>query len=277
MSDKNMQLADWEVAIIRAMLASGRINKQEINAYFSRPGRSINPARINEIEDDHVRYRAIAPASQDDLEQFLAQWQMIRFPSAPTVKLGPTDPKVLGILFPLRSQSPLRLAVSETNAVEAKESFNWANRHDYRKTLAGMANNKGGYILFGVKDATFEVVGIQPDRMDKFDIKRAHEAISRNFNQSLEVEKGQFEIGGITVGVLHVARSPNKPVVCCVDGGGLLSGDIYFRYPGESRRIQAPELDAIFKERDGSAEGRLLALVRKLAESGSGNSAIINW
>ena len=32
----------------------------------------------------------------------------------------------------------------------------------------------------------------------------------------------------------------------------------------------------MLKDRDGSAEGRLLALVRKLSESGSGNSAVIN-
>lgn len=276
MRDKQPQLADWEVAIIRAMLAAGQLTKQEIVAYFSRPERSINPARINEIEDGHDRYKGIAPASKAELDKFLADWKQIRFPTAPTVPLSPTDPGVLATLFPLRPGIPARLAVSETSSVEGKESFNWGNKHDYCKTLAGMANNRGGYILFGVKDGSFEIVGIQQDRMEKFDLKKANEYITRTFNQALELEKGQFVVGGLTIGALFVNESTAKPVVCTLDGNNLFSGDVFYRYPGETRRIQAPELERLLKERDTSAESRLLHLVARLAESGAHNAAVIN-
>jgi len=144
--------------------------------------------------------------------------------------------------------------------VEGNEVFNWGSKSDYCKTLAGIANNRGGYILFGVKDGSFEITGIPPDRMERFDLKKANEYIVRTFNQSFELDKGQFQIAGRTIGVLYVAASKAKPVICCLDGNGLFSGDIYYRYRGETRRIQAPELDALLKERDTSAENRLLHL-----------------
>jgi Putative DNA-binding domain len=169
-----------------------------------------------------------------------------------------------------------RLAVSETDTIEGKESFNWGSKHDYFKILAGMANNKGGYILFGVKDGSFEIVGIADDRMDRFDLKKANEFITRTFNQALVLDKGQFTIGGKTIGVLHVSVSANKLVICTLDANALCSGDIFYRYPGETRRIQAPELEALLNQRDSSAESRLLHLVAKLAESGAHNAAVIN-
>jgi hypothetical protein len=52
--------------------------------------------------------------------------------------------------------------------------------------------------------------------------------------------------------------------------------NIYYRYPGETRRVQAPELDRLLKERDMSSEGRVLQLVAKLAQTGANNAAIIN-
>lgn len=276
MKPKQPQLEGWEVALIRAMLGTGEFTKQQIVAYFSRPDRSVNQGRISEIENDHERYRGIDAAPDDALKSFLDDWKTIRFPEAPALPPGPTHPGSLSARFPIRNGEPVRLNAGETSTVEGKESFNWGNRHKYCKTLAGMANKDGGYILLGVKDGSFEVTGIQQDRMEKFDLKKANEFISRSFNQALDVEKGQFEADGKTVGVLFVHPSRNKPVICTVDGSDLCSGDIYYRYPGETRRIQAPELDQLLKERDARAGDRVLQLVGTLAETGAHNAAIIN-
>ena len=40
----------------------------------------------------------------------------------------------------------------ESNTVEFKENFNASNTSKYAKTMAAFANNKGGYIIFGITD-----------------------------------------------------------------------------------------------------------------------------
>ncbi len=273
---KEKQLEDWEVAIIRAMLASGAYKKQEIVAYFSRPERSINQARVSEIEGNHERYDGIEKVSDEALKKFLSDWRQVRFPTAPIIPQGPTHPDIMARKFPIRKGLATRLHVSETSFVEGKESFNWGSKHKYCKTLAGMANNSGGYLLFGVKDGSFEIPGIEENRMERFDLKKANEFITRNFNQALELEKGQFEVKGKTIGAIFVHPSKSKPVICTTDGNNLFSGDIYYRYPGETRRIQAPELEQLLKSRNSSADGRVLQLVKKLAKTGTHNTAIID-
>lgn len=68
-------LEKWEVAVVKAMLARKYV-PQDIQAYFSRPTRSINHARISEIRDG-TKHKAIKPASDAELDIFLAAWPNI--------------------------------------------------------------------------------------------------------------------------------------------------------------------------------------------------------
>lgn len=209
------------------------------------------------------------------------------FPSAPKVDLGPVHPNTLNALFPVKMlkaggsfkemlSGPKKIAVSETDIVEGKESFNWGSKEIYAKTMAGFSNNRGGYLLFGVKDLSFEIVGIAPDRMEKFDLRKANQYLSRTFTQALTIEAGSFVVNGKTVGAFYVHPSPAKPVICKNDGGGLFSGDIYYRYPGESRRIQAPELEILLRDRDHAAGQNLLRIAQQVQSIGPENTAIMN-
>lgn len=65
-------LEKWEVALVKAMLVKGKV-PQDIQAYFSRPTRSINHARISEIRDG-AKHKAVKLATDDELEAFLAIW-----------------------------------------------------------------------------------------------------------------------------------------------------------------------------------------------------------
>lgn len=55
------------------MLGRGAHNDQDILAYFTRPTRSINHARILEIRTGR-RHRSVAAASSEELDEFLASW-----------------------------------------------------------------------------------------------------------------------------------------------------------------------------------------------------------
>ena len=273
---RGKQLENWEISIIRAMLDTRKYTKQQIVSYFTRPERSINQGRISEIRNNHERYDGILPASDEQLKAFLADWKNVAFPVAPKVDLGPVHQETLKQKFVRRQDIRDRLSIAESDWVEGKEKFDWGSREKYGKTLAGLANNKGGYLLFGVVDGSFEVVGISNDRMDRFDLKRGQAFLSRAFNQSLRVEKGSFVLGGDTIGVLYVHEAEHKPVICKADTGGLASGDIYYRYAGETRRIQAPELEALLLDRDKKANAALIKLAGSIQRAGVENSAILN-
>jgi len=66
-------LEKWEVSLIKAMLNRGGYNDQDILAYFTRPTRSINHARIGEIRTGN-KFKSINPASSDELDSFLINW-----------------------------------------------------------------------------------------------------------------------------------------------------------------------------------------------------------
>ncbi len=65
-------LERWEVAIVKAMLDRNYV-PQDIQAYFSRPTRSINHARISEIRDG-AKHKAIKQATERELDAFLNAW-----------------------------------------------------------------------------------------------------------------------------------------------------------------------------------------------------------
>lgn len=63
----------WEVALVKAMLASGSYNDQDILAYFTRPTRSINHRVIGEIRTGE-KHRQARPADEETLKNFLEAW-----------------------------------------------------------------------------------------------------------------------------------------------------------------------------------------------------------
>ncbi|WP_245330603.1 DUF3644 domain-containing protein [Bradyrhizobium sp. AS23.2] len=70
----NNRLERGEVAIIKAMMATPpRKTDQDILAYFTRPTRSINHARIKDIRDERT-HAAVAPATPEELTAFLEAW-----------------------------------------------------------------------------------------------------------------------------------------------------------------------------------------------------------
>ena len=58
------------------MIAEGMLNDQDILAWFTRPSRSINHARIKEIRDGS-KHKSVATATPDTLAAYRAAWPQI--------------------------------------------------------------------------------------------------------------------------------------------------------------------------------------------------------
>ena len=54
----------------------------------------------------------------------------------------------------------------ESNTVEFKEAFNKNSTAKYGKTMAAYSNNRGGYIIFGVKDKPRNIIGLKNDNFE---------------------------------------------------------------------------------------------------------------
>lgn len=63
------------MAIVKAMLRKKYV-PQDVHAYFSRPTRSVNQARISQIKDGKM-HAAVKPASDAELDAFLNAWPEI--------------------------------------------------------------------------------------------------------------------------------------------------------------------------------------------------------
>ena len=70
------KLENWEIALVKAMIANGINVDQDILAYFTRPTRSINHARIGEIRNGN-KHGNVKTASAAELKKFLAHWPHI--------------------------------------------------------------------------------------------------------------------------------------------------------------------------------------------------------
>jgi len=73
---RGIALEQWEVAIVKAMLAKQDRTDQDILAYFTRPTRSVNHRLIGQIRKG-TAHAATAAASKEELAEFLATWPEI--------------------------------------------------------------------------------------------------------------------------------------------------------------------------------------------------------
>lgn len=132
----------------------------------------------------------------------------------------------------------------ESHILEYKQNFQQGdNLLKYIKTLVGMANNKGGYIVFGVKNSPHIPLGMTNSRLQNIDPKDIESKIREHFEPSIKWDFGTFMLNEKELGYIHVEESEIKPVVCQKNKNEILrEGAIYYRYRGETREIAYPEL-----------------------------------
>ena len=144
--------------------------------------------------------------------------------------------------FDLNSQGYLKKR--ESFDLEYKQNFQLGdNLLKYIKTMVGMANNRGGEIVFGVKDSPHILLGMTNNRFVSTDPKTIDAKIREYFEPSLKWEAKEIEFESKTFGLISVREAQEKPIVCKRNKDNILrEGAIYYRYRGETKEIEYAEL-----------------------------------
>ncbi len=170
----------------------------------------------------------------------------------------------------------------EGQELEFKEQFNLAGLADYFRDFAACANNRGGYLVFGVKDTPRMLTGLSNAskvQFDKIDPQKITGYVLDIFSSDIRWEQALIEIGEMAFGVFRILEAPTKPVIARKDEGRdqiIKNGDIYYRYGGRTQKIQHVELESIISKRIEKNNLNWLDLMSQIAKAGPQNAAILD-
>jgi hypothetical protein len=279
----NRSITDDEIGLIKAMLKRGMANK-DIQFYFNRQERACNSGRITGI-----RNRSYGPkvprASDEALDAFLTSFAapsvaapVIQSTSQVEPLRDPLDPVVLRSMFAKETAGDWRCSAGETDQHECKQSFNLRNFSAALKTIAGFANNRGGYLFFGVKDKPdgFLVCGLGDNRFTTTDQNKFGQTIRSALEPTPRFRIASLDLDGRTVGIIYVEPHSAKPVIVSKNEGEVAEGAIYYRYAGETKAICYPDLRAILDERDRYSREAIMPMVQRLLELGPKDALVAN-
>ena len=128
-------------------------------------------------------------------------WLIGRNADHPWVRLiesskPPHHPELIRDLFEKRGKGWF-LASGETDEAECKAGFALKPQErfaDALRTIAGLANNKGGYIFFGVRDKTYEFVGLKDETFKGTDSAEFNRVISTSLDPVPQYEITSLEM-----------------------------------------------------------------------------------
>jgi len=243
------------------MLARNMKNK-DIQFYFNRQDRAVNSGRITQIRDKSYG-PDVAQASENDLNHFLSTFKPAAIGAIithPVAAFEPTLVERAKSLFEKRGRSGWFLTEHESEITECKESFciKPENRFaDPLRSIAGLANNKGGFIFFGVKelsDGSLNVVGLSDEVFALTDPADLNRSLASSLNPVPVFTMLSLEFDGRFVGAIYVQKHDLPPVVAIKNvNNEFKEGAIYYRYVGETRMIKPGELQQIIAYREQRA------------------------
>jgi len=187
-----------------------------------------------------------------------------------------------GLIRELLRLNDGRLYHREGQELEFKEQFNLGGLADYFRDFAAFANNRGGYIIFGVKDAPRIHIGLteaSSKQFEKTDPEKITGFLLEIFSAAIAWEQAAITVDGKLFGVFRVYEAPVKPIIAKKDEGKdnlIKNGEIYYRYGGRTQKIQAAELENIIARRVDANNSQWLDLMAKIGRTGPQNAAILD-
>ena len=102
------------------------------------------------------------------------------------------------------------------------------------------------------------------------------EYLNSLFVPKLDWSKVICRIENKKIGILYVEESNDKPIIASKNGEGIKEGEIYYRYPGETRKIKQGELKSIIEEGKRKYGVKLLEEMKLVIEAGPNQFGIID-
>lgn len=259
-------ISDYEVGIIKALL-NLKYKNQDILAYINRYREAnklnhINSGRISDIKSEKIG-KDISLALDDAVKNFIAQYQTTN-----------TSDDFCSV-FKFKDNY---IENEESETIEYKQSFDAIKEDKLLRSIQGMANNKGGFIVFGISEENndsikkYYIKGIDEKQYKSFmqDNKRINEVLNSNFRESIRFKRDCKEINQKLVAYIQIFESNDKPLI-------NNNGDIYYRYNAETRKIAKLDLLRIINERkEKELHLTMQKHIENIFKNGIENSAILN-
>lgn len=183
-------------------------------------------------------------------------------------------------LLTIHDSIPNRLISREGVRLEYKQSYHSNDRAEYAKVLASFANRKGGFIVFGVKDSPRDLVGLDGKRLRKFDTldeAKFTQFLNNHLAPAVDWFSFDFDYRGFRLGAIGVHPAEAPPVIALHDDGPLGSGEIYYRYRGQSTKAKYSELVQLIDRRRDRERDAWLRHMERVARVGPQNVAVVDF
>lgn len=166
----------------------------------------------------------------------------------------------------------------ESFDLEFKQAFHFGDSlAEYMRSIVGMANNKGGEIIFGIQDKPRKLVGLKIEKFEDCDPNKINQFLSEYFSHEIEWYMETHEIHGLQFGRLWVEEAKQKPIVCTKNYKNILrEAAIYYRYRGETKEICYPELATILANEREKEKQLWLKHVERIGQVGPQNIHLID-
>lgn len=109
---------------------------------------------------------------------------------------------------------------TENRSLDFKERFNWDSATKEEKgalvkdMLALTNTQDGGYILFGIRDADYEFIGVSEEEFAGFDVTKVNDFLHTYADPKFSCEVSKFNIGGKLATAIHVPEFLETPNIC---------------------------------------------------------------
>jgi hypothetical protein len=184
---------------------------------------------------------------------------------------------ILRRILRLRPGSTDILSNRESSQLEFKLSFDLRSGPEYARSMAAFANNEGGYLVFGVRNAPHELAGISRDRFEAVDPVKITDILNSYFSPEIQWEFGLIEFEGRNLGFIYTYQALEKPIIATKSSGNeIRESGVYYRYRGKSTLIRYPELRKIIDDRLNRERKAWLQHLETIGKSGPTKVGIID-